>query len=300
MTLPRVSKSLAGRVAVVPLLPLSRAELLGKKPTFIGACFDGRPPAPAETMQGEDLMQAALCGGYPEALRRVDPERRRRWCREYVHTIVQRDVRDVTTIQKLAEMPRLVAALAHISGQLMNATSIGRDLRLHHATVNNYITVLEQLFLVERVQPWFRNELKRVAKTPKLHFLDSGLPAAMRGLTRETLARDRATAGHLLETFVFAELRKQLGWSSEPLTLLHFLDKEKHEVEFVIENGRRDVVGLAVKASATVGGDDFRGLKKPRDVAGDAFKCGVLLYDGDRVLPRGDRLWSAPLPALWG
>jgi predicted AAA+ superfamily ATPase len=299
MTLPTVSESLAGRVELATLLPLSRAEIIGRQPTFLDGCFAGAPPTPVERQFGEELLATVLSGGYPEAISRAVPARQQRWYADYVETIMQRDVRDISGIQKLADLPRLLRVLAEYSGKLVNLSAVGGEMGMHHSTIGGYVTVMEQLYLLARLQPWSRNELKRLVKTPKLHFLDTGLLAAMQGLSLETLALDRNRTGPLLETFVHGELRKQATWRADRLSFLHYLDKEQNEVDFVVENGRREIVGIEVKAAATVVAGDFRGLGRLKDASGDAFRVGVVLYDGDHLLPFGDRMFAAPFPSLW-
>jgi len=299
MTIPTVSESLAGRVELATLLPLSRSEVIGRRPTFLGACFAGKPPAPTEVLFGDELVSMILAGGYPEVIRRKTPSRQRKWCSDYIETIMQRDVKDISSIHKLADIPQLLRVLAEHSGKLINLSAIGGVLGLHHATVNNYVSVLEQLYLLNRVPPWFRNELKRLVKTPKLHFLDSGLLAAMRGLSLETIKQDRSHVGHLLESFVYGELRKQATWLDERLSFCQYLDKDRKEVDFVLENSRRHIVGIEVKAAATVNNGDFKGLRKLLDVGGKSFRAGVVFYDGEHLLPFGDRLFAAPFPSLW-
>jgi Domain of unknown function (DUF4143) len=134
-----------------------------------------------------------------------------------------------------------------------------------------YVSILEQLFLVRRVEPWFRNQLKRLVKTPKLHFLDSGLLGTLLGITAERVARDRSTFGTLLETFVFSEVLKQVSWFDENCSLCHYRDKDQDEVDLVIENGIGALVGIEVKATATVNVDDFKGLRKLSSAGGDDF-----------------------------
>src|SRR5271166_2090065 len=142
-------------------------------------------------MIGEDLVQTVLIGGYPEMLRRRDPKRRQAWARDYVKAIVQRDVRDIAEVEKLEQMPRLLEVLAHYSGRLANFAQMGSQIGFDDKTTKKYVSILEQLFLVRRVEPWFRNQLKRLVKTPKLHFLDSGLLCTLLGTNEERLAKDR-------------------------------------------------------------------------------------------------------------
>jgi uncharacterized protein len=300
LTLPTVSDSLAGRMAIVTLLPLSRAEIRRRRPAFLRKAFAGVLVRAPEKMIGNDLVRAVLTGGYPEMIRRSQPARRHTWARDYVRAIVQRDVRDVAEVERLDLMARLLRILAHHAGQLTNFTQIGGQNGLDDKTTKKYVTVLEQLFLVRRVEPWFRNRLKRLVKTPKLHFLDSGLPAAILGVTAERIAGDRTIFGPLLETFVFSEVLKQVGWLDEECSLSHYRDKDQDEVDIVIENEAADLVGIEVKAAATVKASDFRGLRKLADATGAAFKLGVVLYDGDQTVPFGDRLFAAPVSCLWG
>jgi predicted AAA+ superfamily ATPase len=233
-------------------------------------------------------------------LRRKQLERRRAWARDYVRAIVQRDVRDIAEVEKLAQMPRLLQVLTHYSGQLTNFTEIGGQVGLDDKTTRKYIEILEQLYMVRRVEPWFRNQLKRLVKTPKLHFLDSGLLAALLAVTPERIRLDRTIFGSLLETFVFTELIKQIEWTGNACALYHYRDKDQDEVDFVVEDDAGAVVGIEVKASATVNSSDFKGLRKLADACGASFRAGIVLYDGERRAPFGERLFAAPLSCLWG
>lgn len=300
LTLPQVSESLAGRMEIVNLLPLSRAEIRGRKPTFLKSAFESKLSKAAEMMVGEDLVETVLIGGYPEMLRRRDPKRRQAWARDYVKAIVQRDVREVAEVEKLEHMPRLLQVLAHHSGRLTNFTEMGGQIGFDDKTTRRYVSILEQLFLVRRVEPWFRNQLKRLVKTPKLHFLDSGLLATLLGATTERVARDRSIFGTMLETFVFSEVLKQASWLGETCAVYHYRDKDQNEVDLVIEAGDGALIGIEVKASATVNAGDFKGLRKLSDACGRDFRLGLVLYDGAKPVPFGDRLIAAPMPCLWG
>lgn len=300
LTLPRVSESLAGRMEAVTLLPLSRAEIGGRKPSFLERAFAGKLVKSPEITLGGDLVRVALIGGYPEMLHRPDPKRRQAWARDYVRAIVQRDIRDVAELEKLDQMPRLLRVLAHHAGQLTNFAQIGGQIGLDDKTARKYVTILEQLFLVRRVEPWSRNRLKRLVKTPKLHFLDAGLLAALLGMTGERVVEDRSAFGPLLETFVFSEVMKQVAWLDETVAVYHYRDKDQDEVDIVVESDGGTLVGIEVKAAATVHAGDFKGLRKLAAASGDAFKLGVVLYDGDKTVPFAERMFAAPLSCAWG
>jgi hypothetical protein len=300
MTLPRVADSLAGRMETVRLLPLAQSEIAGAAPpAFLQAAFRGEPPATGRSIVGDELARAVLAGGYPEALERKTWGRRQDWYLDYVEAVVQRDVRDIANVDQLDAMPRLLRVLAEHSGQLINHTGAGAAIGLNHVTTQRYAGLFEQLFLVRTLPPWHSNALKRLTRRPKLHFLDSGLLAALRGVTPERIARHRGDFGPILESFVFSELLKLAGWSGERLTFSHYRDKDQYEVDVVIEDRSGRLVGVEVKAGATVTADDFRGLRRLAAAAGDQFALGLVLYDHDRAVPFGDRLWAAPLSSLW-
>ena len=300
LTLPQVSESLAGRMAVISLLPLAMTEVRGSKPAFLQRAFEGKLVAARDAVAGADLISAVITGGYPEMLGRKDQGRRQAWARDYVNAIVRRDVRDIADIDRLDRLPRLLQVLAHYSGQLVNFAQAGGRIGLDDKTTRKYVTLLEQLFLVRRVEPWFHNRLKRVVKTPRLHFLDSGLLAAVAAITPERIARDRGILGPVLETFVYAEVLKQAGWLDEACTVYHYRDKDQDEVDIVAESDGGEVVGIEIKAAASVNAGDFRGIRKLAGVCGENFKLGLVLYDGRTTVPFGDRLFAAPVSCLWG
>ena len=300
MIIPKVADSLAGRMEIVRLLPLSQAEIFGKKSGFIDRAFAGEKPKASHMIVGDDLVAIVLSGGYPEALGRARWARKQDWYHGYLDAIVQRDVRDVAQIEQLAIMPKLISVLAEHSGQLVNYSGIGASLDLNHVTTRKYVSIFESLYLVHTLQPWFTNRLKRLTKSPKLHFLDAGLLAAMRDVSPEEIRKDKTSFGAILETFVFGELRKIATWSEQQCTFSHFRNKDRNEVDIVLENRSGEIIGIEIKSSATVSASDFSGMRKLADACGDKFVQGIVLYDHDTVVPFGEQLFAAPLSCLWG
>ena len=299
MTLPRVADSLAGRMETVRLLPLAQSEILGRKPSFFADVFSDGTPTASEAIVGDDLMELVLAGGYPEGLARRSPARRERWYLDYVDAILQRDLQDVAQIEQAQQMPRLLRVLAQHAGQLVNYSGIGAPLGMNHVTTQKYVSALESLFLTMTLPPWYTNELKRLIKSPKLHFLDSGLLAALRDLSLARLRSERELFGSLLETFVLAELLKLASWSDDRLEFAHFRDKQQNEVDIVVENRQGRVLGIEVKASATVTKSDFAGLRRLAEGCGDRFVMGLVLYDHDKTIPFGENMYAAPISSLW-
>lgn len=300
MTLPQIADSLAGRIALHTLLPLSQSELQGRRNDFLqrAQAQDWPLTHPSWTQTQDDTVSHVLAGGYPEMRQRPTAARRQAWAKAYIQTLVERDVRDIAQIDQLHQMPQLLAVAAAHCGQLFNSTQIGGQLGLNSKTADKYLGILEKLFLVQRLPAWSRNELSRLIKTPKLHFLDAGLQATLTRLTPELLLTERTRWGATLETWVYAELRKALALSPENWYLSHYRDKDQVEVDFVLENTLRQLIGIEVKAAATVLPQDFKGLKRLQAQAGDNFITGIVLYDGMKALPFGDGLWAVPLSAL--
>ncbi|MFC4352129.1 ATP-binding protein [Fodinicurvata halophila] len=299
LTLPRIADSLAGRMETLQMLPLARAEIEGRTPTFLERLFEGKPQSQRKAIVGDDLVNAVLLGGFPEALARESERRRQDWARSYLTSILTRDLRDIADVEKLTELPKFVRLLAEHSGQLVNYSQFGASINVSHKTGQRYVGLLEQVFLIATLQPWFTNALKRIVKTPKLHFLDSGLLASARGLTVDRVKADRGTFGALLESFVFSEVLKLMTASDLRLTPHHFRDRDMREVDIVLERDDGMIVGIEVKASATVKSGDFAGLRALAEACGDRFAFGTVLYDNADVVPFGDKLAAAPLSSLW-
>jgi hypothetical protein len=300
MAMPTVADSLAGRMETLTLLPLSQSELHGSSVNWLDQAFAGRLPEVTAPLVGLDLVEAVLRGGYPEAVSRATARRRAAWARQYTDALIERDVRDVAGIDKLDHLPRFLRALAQMAGQMCNYTQLSGQVGLDGKTAARYIGVFEQMYLLRRLDVWARNRLSRVVKTPKVQFLDSGLLSTLMDLTAEAVRQDRTRFGLALENFVFAELLKHTTTAEGDYRLLYYRDHDQIEVDVVIENAAGHLVGVEVKAAATIRESDLRGLKRLAMVAGDAFNLGVILYDGTETLPLGDRLWAAPLSTLWG
>jgi uncharacterized protein len=300
LTLPKVADSLAGRMETIQMLPLAQSEIAGRSPMFLERIFEGKLSGQPHALVGEDLVRLVLRGGFPEAISRDSERRRQDWLRSYLTSILTRDLRDIAAVEKPTELPKFVRLLAEHSGQLVNYSQFGGSINVSHKTAQRYVGLLEQVFLVTALQPWFSNAVKRIVKTPKMHFLDSGLLAAIRGLTHERVKADRGAFGAILESFVFAEVQKLMTATGLPLTPYHFRDREMREVDIVLERDDGMIVGIEVKASATVRAGDFSGLKALAEACGECFAFGAILYDNTDVVPFGDRLAAVPLACLWG
>jgi len=299
MLLPKLAESLAGRMEILRLHPLAQCELAGNDVRFIDRLFTGGFKTRSWERLGIELAERVVGGGYPAALARAAPRRRAVWYRDYVEAIVQRDVRDLGRISSLDALPRLLTLAAGQTARLLNVSELASPFQLSRPTIGDYVTMLERVFLLDRLPPWHGNRLGRLIKTPKLHVNDTGLACVLLGFDAVALAKDRTTLGQLLETFVFQELRRQASWSADDIRFHHFRDKDSYEVDIVMERGAHEVAGIEVKAAASVNTADFRGLRRFKEIAKGRFVAGAVLYDGETSASFGDGLFALPIRTLW-
>ena len=301
LLVPTVTESLAGRMEMAQLHPLTESEKACAPGHFLSDLLNGaiepgiRPDA---TPEGPSLPDRLVAGGYPEPLTRT-PVRSRQWHRQYLRSIIDRDVQDVARVRDARELARLLELLALRSAGLLNTSNLANTLGLHRSTVDHYIAVLERLFLVRRLPAWRRNPAKRLIRTPKVHLLDTGLAATLADLTAYDWLGRRDRMGHLLASFVVQQLIAQATWTEPDLRFWHYRDKDRVEVDIVITRGQK-TWGIEVKAARTLTSGDGKGLVRLAARCGEDFESGVLLYAGRDRLPLADkRILAVPLSELW-
>ena len=299
LLVPKLADSLAGRMAILRLHPLAQAEIAGGKADFLSALFGSAFKAGSSGRRlGRMMAERVAAGGYPAALTRATARRRTAWYRDYADTLIQRDIRDLARISEFDALPRLMMMAAGQTACLVNVSELAAPFQVSRQTIRDYVTLLSRIFLLEELPAWHNNRLSRLIKTPKMHVGDTGLACTLLGLDGEMLWKDRALFGRILETFIFQELRRQASWHEETVYFSHFRDKDKVEVDIILECTGR-LAGVEVKAAATVTGDDFKGLRKLQNAAQKNFAAGVVLYDGEAVVPFGKNLYAVPISHLW-
>ncbi|MBW8059315.1 MAG: ATP-binding protein [Solirubrobacterales bacterium] len=300
MLLPKVSESLAGRIEVHTLWPFSQAEIEGVSGQIVELLLDGSSrPGVAPATPRRELIERIVRGGFPEAVAR-EPDRRDEWFAAYLTAIVQRDLRDLANIERLAEVPAVLASLASRVRAPLNKTEVSSSVGIPRTSLDRYLTLLEHVFLVRRLPAWHTSRVKQITKAPKLLLSDSALLAHLLRIDRRRLADDGSLLGAVLECFVGMELTKQISAARVRASLLHMRTATGAEIDFVIEGADGRVAGVEVKASATVRTEDFKHLATLRDRLGDErFVRGVVLYAGGERLPFGERLEAWPLATLW-
>jgi uncharacterized protein len=305
LSTPKLADTLAGRIELLELWPLSQGEIAARGSTesvqasFIDSAFkDAAGLSTTSELRRNDYFERVCTGGYPEVLTRTE-HRRSRWFDNYSTTVVEKMVLDLSNIDRAHEIPAVLALCAARVGQEINVASIASDVGIPYRTLGSYMRHLQSLFLVQLIPAWSRNLSSKVIHKPKLAIVDSGLAAHMIGVDPSNLDNANPAAGALLESFVAIELRKLQSWSKLPTMLYHFRDRDGAEVDLVLETKRGQVIGIEVKASSSASEKDFRGLRMLEEKLGEKFVAGYVLYTGPQTIPFGRKLRALPISALW-
>lgn len=303
LTVPALSESLAGRAVFHELWPFTQGEIEGTGDGFLATAFadPDRLLDIDSPLQPDDYLERICVGGYPEVMP-LDARARRAWFRNYIRTVTQRDITELTGARRAQQLPRLLGLLAANTARELVATRIHADSGLgSRDTTDDYIGYLQMTYLAHLVPAWSRNLTRKITRHPKVHIADSGLAAHMLGKDPASLRRpDDPARGPLVETFVVDELLRQTGFLDEPEVRLHHLrDRDGAEVDVVAEASDGRLVALEVKASRSVNQADAKWLAWLRDKTPDDFVCGIVLHTGDRAFRLGDRLLAVPVAALW-
>ena len=300
LTIPKVADSLAGRMEIATLWPLSRGEMGGFKESFIPKVFKGRiDELTFSKFHIEDLADMIITGGYPEPVQRASFERRASWFDSYLTSIIERDIRSLANIHDISLVPRLLKLLSARAGGLRDNAELARSAGIPNTSLVRYMSLLEGIFLVYPVPAWSSNFGKRLVRSPKIFFTDTGVASHLLGIDAERLATDRTLTGKLFENFVSSELFKQAAWSGIRLKIYHFRAHTGQEVDFVLEDSSGRIAGIEVKLSASVAAKHFAGLRELKRLAGDSFTAGIVIYTGDQAIAFGNDLFAVPATALW-
>lgn len=296
---PLLSDSLAGRMFILHLWPLSQAEIRRTQPSFLDLLFaEEWVPGKYPQWNRAEMIQMLLKGGYPP-VQDLSPDMRDEWFNSHLRTLLERDIQDLAQIRKLEELPNLLQVLANRSSALMNVSELSRTLRIPNTTLSFYLTLLEALFLIVRQPAWHKSASKKITKTPKVYVVDPGMMAFLIGADEKRLVTQPALLGMVLETFIVMEVEKLMSWSSMRLQSYHYRTSAGIEVDLVLENRVGEMVGIEIKSSETIRADDFKGLSHLREELGSSFIRGIVLYPGTDVVPFGERLYALPMSSLF-
>ena len=292
--------SLAGRIEIHNLWPLSQTEIRGKKSKFLDTLIrtDGR--FQSHKNNWKDIIEAIRTGGYPEALQRETEGRKAKWFESYIGAVLQKDIRNLANIEGLTQIPNILQLIGTRVGSTVNLSDIARLSGVKNTTLQRYMALLEHVFLILKIPAWTPNIEGQFVKSPKIILNDTGLLCHLRGEGIDSLMGNRTTAGAFLENYIVMEIIKQLSWSDLFLKPFHFSVHSGAEVDLVLEDRKKQLYGIEIKSTASVGQNDFKGLKRLAEVAGKKFQRGVVLYGGEHMVGGfGENLQAVPLSAVW-
>ncbi|HST86386.1 MAG TPA: ATP-binding protein [Kineosporiaceae bacterium] len=291
--------ALPGRMEIIELYPFSQGEIDGTPDGFIDAAFTLGPRLQhSSALRKRDYLERAVRGGYPEAVRRT-ARRRAAFFDSYLTNLIERDVRELAVIERRGELRQLLALLAGRAGGLLVPSTLSTASGIPRTTLTRYLELLSSVFLIKQIPAWSSGSTQRAVGTPKLAYVDSGMACHLIGQDATRLAEPDGAAGPMLENFVLMELSRQLSWSSQGIRLHHFRTRDQVEVDAVLESPDGRIIGIEVKAGATLRSEDLSGLRYLADRAGSRFVAGYVLYTGQQTLPFGDRIRALPMDALW-
>ncbi|MDR0967832.1 MAG: ATP-binding protein [Rickettsiales bacterium] len=300
-TMPSATESLAGRVKNIRLHPLAQGEILRRQPKFLERAFNGNFPTMIKGYDKKAIFELAFRGGYPEAVRQTTPAKQRSWHRDYIKTLIEYDLADIANIRRKDALEELLPILAAWSGKFMDYNAIGASLSLTKPTLESYINWLLALFIFDKVSPWLKTDYDRVGRKAKVYASDTGLMTYMLGWNFDDVMRDVDKSGKLMETFVFGELSAQINLTDE-YSLYQYRDRERREIDFLVERDDGVVLGIEVKAGHNVATTDFANQEWFRDniLKNKKKYIGIVLYSGDRTIKYSNGMMAVPIAALWG
>ena len=299
-SLPEVSESMAGRVRNIRLRPFTQGEILRKEPVFLKKAFNMDFPKQINGYDKEAFFNLAFRGGFPEVVKLKTQKDRKEWHNDYINALLKSDLKEITNIYRQNVLKDLIALLASWSGKFMDLSPICSSLGLSRPTVVSYINALEALFLFDRVAPWIKTDYDRVGRSYKYYSCDTGFMTAILGWKQDDVLFDVDRSGKLMETFVYQELAAQVDLDST-YSLYQYRDREKREIDFLVEREDGAITGIEVKAGHSVSSDDFSHQKWFREkiIKGRKPYNGLILYSGEQTLSFKENFLAVPISVLW-
>jgi len=299
-----IKESLAGRMVSVSLFPLSFFELNGKNDNIVDMLFnDTLKDYKLKKIEFSKIVESIVTGGFP-SVQGKSLRVQEAWFESYIEARIEKDLSLIKKVsaENKSEINKLLRILASTTSNLVKYSSLSKHLSIKDVTVKSDIEILEALFLLKRVNPYFTNKGKREIKAPKIQFIDTGLASHLIGVDPHTLiVSQRETLGNLVENFVYSELLKHCTYAKKLTQIFHYRDAD-YEVDLVLEQKNGNIIAIEVKSTANIKVEHLRGLAKLAQNAGDRFLQGYIFYGGDEVLPiskDGFTFWLIPLSVLF-
>lgn len=292
-----MSDSLAGRIGIVELYPLSLKEKSNKTENLIDMFSHDMEQSVLKEFDNAEIIPNIMDGGYPEILRIDHPKAKYLWFSSYIRTYIESDAKELANIRNIDKFITMYRLTMLRSGNIFNKNELQNECGLDNKTFDSYFNVLEHTYQVKKLKPFFKNELKRVIKSPKVYATDTGVLSYLLQITTPDELESSHYKGHILETFVYNELIKAQTYSAKKCELYYFRTSDQKEIDFILDFSS-SVVAIEVKASKSVSKDDFRHIYHVQNQLENEFDKGIVLYNGDRILKIDDKMYAVPFGFL--
>ena len=298
LSFKNISDTLAGRIGLFELYPFSMKELYKKDENVLELFLSDLSKVTLSSMENSTIKEHIVNGGYPEVQKTKSSKMRYIWFSSYIRTYIERDVRDLGELRNLEKFIRVFNVLATRSANMLNKSSLAKETQVDVKTLDNYLTLLEQVYQIFLLKSYQKNMGKEMVKTPKVYFSDSGvLSHTLRIKSVEELENSHYK-GEIVETFVYAELKKHFNASEDFFKFNYYRTKDKSEIDFVLESNSH-ILAIEVKSSSTAKVDDFKHIIEFDKLVSDKKVVGIVLYFGERVICFKEKFWAVPMKVFF-
>ncbi len=304
LLVPKISESLAGRMEIITLSPLTEDEILKTKSNFVDNIFDDIKNLKTQTLTKSELIDKVLEGGYPEPkLEYEEYNDKLDWYKSYLTTLLTRDVRDLSNIENLQKLPNLLSIFAANPGGILNLSDISRTIDVKLVTLNRYYNLLKALYMIYELEPYYPNNLiKRIIKSPKVYLSDTGLISGLLNLNHYGLTESmnsNSVLGQILENYIVNQIYRQASWSKNRSKLYYMRTvSNSEEIDLIIENNNQQIIGIEIKLTSTPKPNDWKHLLWLKNNT-DNFKCGIVLYSGNEIHKVTEGIYLVPISSIW-
>ncbi len=292
-----ISDSLAGRIGIVELYPFSLKEKNGSDNNIIDIFSKDLDKYLLLEYKDINLEKSIINGGYPEITKINNQKAKYLWFSSYIRTYIESDAKELANIRNMDKFINMYKLCMFRSGSIFNKNDIQSQVGLDGRTFNSYFSVLEHTYQVQKLQPYFNNQLKRLVKTPKIFSIDTGVLCHLLQISSKQDLEKSPLKGEILETFIFGELLKANSYAQNRINLYYYRTSDKKEIDFILEYSNK-IIALEIKSSKSVKKDDFKHIYKLKEEISKDFDKGIVLYMGDRFLQIDEDMYAVPIGFL--
>ena len=297
LLLPKVADSLAGRMEIIDLQPLSQGEIERTTTNWVDSVFSD--VISHQTGQhSTSLEERIVRGGYPEPAQRA-AKRRDPWFQSYIRTLLDRDVRDLANIDGLTQLPKLLRLLAARAGTPLNLSGLSRETNLPHTSITRYVDLLKALYLIRTVPAWSADAEVKLARTPKAYLVDTGLACHLNQIDEKQLSRPGDLRSAMLETFLANELLRLIQTAEVSADLFHLRTVKNKEIPFLIEARDGRIVAIDFQDQAAPSPQSIERLNYVKEVVGDNWHRGIWMHTGTDAKALASDIHAVPISCLW-